>query len=83
MMSKVIAGEHETKITEVTKCETSVKKSKGPTASVCICGKSNETSQNVGKIDVSKITEIVENIIKSHGNDGKTTIKINIEINKE
>ena len=50
------------------------------TASVCICGRNSET--NV-KVDVEKVSEIIENVIKSQGQGATMTIKISIEITKE
>ena len=82
LMSKVIAGRHKPQVKEIDKCETEVKPVE-PIAKVCVCGNKLGEKEKIGIIEVGKVTELIDNVIKTHGKEGKNTIKITIEITKE
>ena len=85
MMSNIIAGNKEPQVKAPSECQAvakTIESTEGSPKCQCQCGKS-ENIQNIGNLNVSNISEVIDNVIKKQEKDGKTIIKISIEVIKE
>ena len=86
MMSKVIAGQHATEVREVKEPKIDqdiVKIDVGRSTSITISQGSKTSSSATSEITADQIGSMISNVIKEQKDDGKTVIKIQIEISKE
>ena len=85
IMSKVLTCQHCTQVKVVEAVEPKVKKVKiDDKDEVSLCEKSCTWKCQSGEVNTNNIGSIVEKIVKSQGSgDGKTVIKIQLEISKE
>ena len=83
MMSEVIAGRHVDQVREVEIAKTEAKKNSDKETIDDVCSSCKSCERKVPKVDASNVGGVVKELIKHHKNDGKTVIKIQIEITSE